>query len=91
MVNSIILTVPPGAQYDWHTHKAPVFGYILEGELTIDYGSKGIRVYRAGDAVLEAVDWPHRPSNRGTVVTRVLAVNIGAEGIAFGDPADGPK
>ena len=69
MVNAIILTVPSGAEYDWHTHEAPVFGYILEGELTIDYGSKGVRVYRQGEAVLEAVDWPHRPSNRGTVVT----------------------
>jgi quercetin dioxygenase-like cupin family protein len=91
MVNAIILTVPPGAQYDWHTHQAPVFGYILEGELTIDYGSKGVRVYKAGESVLEAVDWPHRPSNRGAVVTRVLAINIGAEGVAFGDPAAGPK
>jgi quercetin dioxygenase-like cupin family protein len=91
MVNAIILTVPPGTEYDWHSHQAPVFGYILEGELTIDYGSKGTHVYHAGEAVLEALDWPHRPSNRGTVVTRVLAVNIAAEGIPFGVPAAGPQ
>ncbi|MGE0240711.1 MAG: cupin domain-containing protein [Parvibaculaceae bacterium] len=90
MVEAIVITVPPGVEYGWHTHGAPLFGYILEGELTVDYGSKGVRVFRAGEAMLEAVDWPHRPSNRGAVVTRVLAVNIGAEGGPLAVPAGGP-
>lgn len=91
MVNAIIVPLAPGGQSAWHTHQTPVFGFILEGELTVDYGSKGMRVYRAGEAVLEAIDWPHQASNRGTVLTRVLAVNIGVEGSAFAGPVAGPK
>lgn len=91
MVNAVIVPLAPGGKSAWHTHKTPVFGFVLEGELTIDYGSKGTRVYRAGEAVLEAIDWPHQASNRGNVLTRVLAVNIGVDGGAFADPATGPQ
>jgi len=91
MLRTIILTVPPGGQNAWHSHETPVFGYMLEGELTIDYGSKGVKVYRAGDALLEAVDWPHQASNRGTVPARILAVNIGTGSGAFAVPAAGAK
>ena len=91
MVNAIIVPLAPGEKSAWHTHATPLFGFILEGELTVDYGSKGTRVYRTGEAVLEAIDWPHQASNRGSVLTRVLAVNIGVEGGAFAAPAAGPK
>ena len=91
MVNAIIVPLAPGGQSAWHTHQAPVFGFVLEGELTVDYGSKGVRVFRAGEALLEAIDWPHQASNRGSVLTRVLAVNIGVEGNAIAGPATGPK
>ena len=36
----------PGAKDTPHRHAGPVFGYVLEGELTVDYGAKGKRVYR---------------------------------------------
>jgi len=91
MVNAIIVPLAPGGQSAWHTHQAPVFGFVLEGELTVDYGSKGVRVFRAGEALLEAIDWPHQASNRGSVLTRVLAVNIGTEGSPIAGPATGPK
>jgi quercetin dioxygenase-like cupin family protein len=91
VVNAIVVPLAPGGQSAWHIHQTPVFGFILEGELTIDYGSTGTRIYRAGEAMLEVIDWPHQASNRGTVLTRVLAVNIGVEGGAFAGPAAGPK
>jgi quercetin dioxygenase-like cupin family protein len=91
MVHALIVPLAPGSQSAWHIHQTPLFGFILEGELTVDYGSKGTRVYRAGQAVLEAIDWPHQASNRGSVITRVLAVDIGVQGGAFAGPATGPK
>jgi DNA-binding winged helix-turn-helix (wHTH) protein/quercetin dioxygenase-like cupin family protein len=91
LLKAAILRSKPGEEFDWHTHEIPAFGYILEGEITVDYGSKGIRVFRAGDAMLEALDWPHRPSNRGTTPARVFALYIGAEGTAFANPVVGPK
>lgn len=79
-VTVAIVTVEPGAPAAFHRHPAPLVAYILEGELTVDYGAKGTRVYRQGDALVEAMDIPHRGMNLGTAVVRLLAVYIGAEG-----------
>src|SRR5690349_15800125 len=44
-VTAAVITLPPGASTGWHTHGVPLFGYILDGELTVDYGVQGTRVY----------------------------------------------
>lgn len=76
-VTSAIVTIPPGGTTGLHTHEVPLFAHILEGELTVDYGEKGTRIYRAGDSVLEAVDWPHNGTNTGDVPMRLLALYMG--------------
>lgn len=75
-----IVTVAPGTDAAFHRHPAPLVAYILEGELTVDYGPKGTRVYRQGEALVEAMDVPHRGYNPGSAIARLLAVYIGAEG-----------
>jgi quercetin dioxygenase-like cupin family protein len=80
-VVSAIVTMLPGEETGWHQHDVPMFGYILEGEVTVDYGAKGTRVYRQGEAVMEAIDWPHNGRNTGNVPARILAVFMGAEGV----------
>lgn len=80
-ITSAIVTMLPGEATGWHQHHVPMFGYILKGEVTVDYGAKGTHVYRQGDAVIEAVDWPHNGRNTGTVPARILAVFMGAKGI----------
>lgn len=76
-VTAVTVTIPPGGQTGWHSHQVPLFAYILEGELTVDYGAKGKKTYRAGDSLLEAVNWPHNGTNTGTVPVRILAVYMG--------------
>lgn len=76
-ITSAIVTVPPGGETGWHEHEVPLFAYILEGELTVDYGEKGTKVYRTGEAVLEAVGWPHNGTNTGTVPMKLVAVYMG--------------
>jgi quercetin dioxygenase-like cupin family protein len=76
-VTAAIVTIPPGGETGLHRHEVPLFAYILEGELTVDYGDKGKKTYRAGDSVLEAQNWPHNGTNTGTVPMRLLAVYIG--------------
>jgi len=76
-VTSAIVTIPPGGETGAHTHEVPLFAYILEGELTVDYGEKGKKTYRAGDSVLEAQNWPHNGVNTGTVPMKLLAVYMG--------------
>lgn len=76
-----IVTVAPGANTALHHHPAPLVAYILEGELTVEYKDRGRRVYRQGEALLEAMDVPHRGLNLGTAPVRLLAVYLGADGV----------
>ncbi|MEI9900965.1 MAG: cupin domain-containing protein [Hyphomicrobium sp.] len=80
-ITSVIVTMLPGEETGWHRHDVPMFGYLLEGEVTVDYGDKGTRVYRQGEAVMEAIDVPHNGRNAGTVPARILVVFMGADGV----------
>ena len=84
-VSSSILTVPPGVATGWHFHTAPMYAYILEGTLTVTYETESgpvEKIYRAGEAIMEAVGTHHNGVNNTTSPVRVLVVNIGAEGVA---------
>jgi quercetin dioxygenase-like cupin family protein len=54
-VTASIITIPPGGETGWHLHAVPLFGYILEGALTVDYGDKGTHTYSTGEGLLEAI------------------------------------
>lgn len=81
-----LLTVAPGSQAAFHRHEVPLVAYILEGELTVDYGEMGVKTFRQGDAVVEAMNVPHRGMNLGSSIVKLLAVYIGAEGSANASP-----
>ena len=94
-IRSLIVTLKPGETTGWHKHGAPTNGYILSGGLSVDYGAKGKRVYRTGEAFMEAMDWWHNGSNDTGKPARVLVVFMGANGhapvIRNGAPAETPK
>lgn len=81
-VTASIVTIVPGADTPLHRHPVPLVAYILAGELTVDYGSHGKRTFRKGDAFVEAMDVAHRGTNLGTETVSILAVYLGAEGVA---------
>jgi quercetin dioxygenase-like cupin family protein len=76
-----IVTMLPGQSTGAHIHNVPLFGYILEGELTVDYGPDGIKIFQAGDSLLEALKTPHTGTNTGSGIMRALVVFAGAEGV----------
>jgi quercetin dioxygenase-like cupin family protein len=80
-VTAEIIAMAPGAETGWHKHEVPLFGYMLDGELTVDYGGDGTRVYRKGDAFIEAIGTPHNGRNSGSSEVRILAVFMGADGV----------
>jgi len=90
-VTAAIVVIPPGKDTGWHTHAVPLFVYILEGEVTVDYGSKGVKVYKAGDSLLEAENWAHNGMNKTDALVRILAVYMGAEGLANATPVAGAE
>jgi len=79
-ITASIVVLAPGAKTIVHRHGVPLFAYILEGELTVDYGAHGVRVYRAGQAFMEAMEVAHFGINHGTQPVRILAVYMGAKG-----------
>lgn len=77
-----IVTIAPGADTVLHRHPAPLVAYILDGAVTVDYGSAGRKVFRKGEAMVEAMDVAHRGMNLGNEPVRILAIYLGAEGTA---------
>ena len=85
-VTAAIVTLPPGGQTGWHVHPVPLFGYVVEGELTVDYGDTGTHTYKTGDGLMEAVNWPHNGMNKGSVPVRILTVYAGVRDTANAQP-----
>ncbi len=83
--------VPPGGATSWHKHTIPVVGTILDGELTVDYGSKGKRTFKKGDAFVESINDIHQGTNTGSGTLRIYVVFIGAEGVPTSVPETGPQ
>ena len=90
-LTSAIVTIPPGGETGWHIHEVPLFVYILSGEVSVDYGSEGIKTYVAGDSFLEAFEWPHNATNNGTEPVEIFAVYLGAPGLENAIAVDGPE
>jgi len=80
-VSSSIITLSPGTETGLHRHDAPMYAYILQGTVTVEYDGGTVKAYPAGSALLEAVGTAHNGRNLGTEPVRILVVNIGAEGV----------
>ena len=80
-ITAAIVSMQPGQVTGWHRHEAPLTAHILEGELTVDYGEDGKRVYRKGDTLIEALGSRHNGENTGDDLARIFVVFSGAVGI----------
>jgi quercetin dioxygenase-like cupin family protein len=78
-VTAAIVTLAPGGKTIMHKHGVPLFAYILDGELTVDYGTHGTRTYRQGQSFMEAMAVAHFGVNNGSQPVRLLAVYMGAK------------
>lgn len=81
-VSSSIITLPPGVETGLHRHDAPMYAYVMDGELTVTYDGGIVKTYRPGQAIIEAVGTAHNGKNNGTTPVRILVVNMGAAGVA---------
>lgn len=79
-VTSTIVTLAPHTEAALHLHPVPMYAYILEGEVVVDYGPHGRRTYTQGQALMEAMLAPHRGINLTDRPVRILCVFMGAEG-----------
>ena len=79
-VTAAVLTLAPGARTLTHTHGVPLFVYILEGEMDVDYGTKGKKTYKKGDSFMEAMTVAHYGMNNSKAPVKLLAVYMGGAG-----------
>jgi quercetin dioxygenase-like cupin family protein len=77
-VTSAIVRLAPGARTILHKHGVPMFAYILDGEITVDYGRYGKRTYRKGQSLMEAMHVAHFGENTGKEPLRLIAVYMGS-------------
>ncbi len=89
-ITSAIVTIAPGGEGQLHRHQVPMYAYVLQGEVTVDYGAHGTKVFRQGEAVMEAQTVPHKGMNKGTEPVALLVVYMGAEGIPGVVPVEPP-
>lgn len=90
-ITAAVVVVPPGGDTGWHLHRVPLFAYVLEGEVTVDYGEKGVKVVKAGEGILEGIDWPHVGMNKTDKPLHILAVYMGAEGVPNAEAVAAPQ
>lgn len=81
-VTMAIVTMQPGQDTGPHRHDAPLMAYVLEGEITVDYGAAGTRTYNPGDAFVEAFGSTHSGVNTGDGIARILAVFAGSDTVS---------
>jgi quercetin dioxygenase-like cupin family protein len=83
-ITAVIVTLAPGEETGRHRHAVPLYGQVLSGQVTIDYGDygeHGSKTYKAGEAFMEAVGTWHNGHNSGDETLRILAIFMGAEGV----------
>lgn len=80
-VSSSIIVIEPGQETGWTKNPTPMYVYVLEGALTVEYDGGQVKEYRAGTALLEAIGTWHNGTNTGTEPVRILVVSMGAKGV----------
>lgn len=80
-ISSSIVSLEPGQETGFHKHGAPMYAYILEGTLTVEYDAGVTKEYPPGTALMEAQGVFHNGTNKGESTVRVLVVNMGAKGV----------
>ncbi len=80
-ITGIMITMAPGDSNGWHSHPVPTFGYILSGELTVEYETGEVKVIGVGDTLVEAQHTAHQGHNRGSEVVKIVVFYAGAKGV----------
>ena len=79
LITSAIITFQPGAITGLHRYDVPLFGYLMQRELTVTYETGKIKTLRSGDSLLEALGTPHSGENTSKGITKFFVVFAGAE------------
>jgi len=74
------ITIPPGASTGWHKHEIPVFAYVVEGTLDVDYENNKPVVFTKNSSIAEVKGTFHNGTNKGTGNVVIIAIYLGEKG-----------
>ena len=90
-VTILKITMPPGKSTGWHKHLIPVFAYVLEGTITVEFENKKSIVYLKNSTISESFNTYHNGVNRGNEDVVLLAFYMGEKGKPLSVPMDSRK
>lgn len=90
-ITVVHVEVAPGGRTGWHIHPLPCVAYMLEGELQVTLIDGRVHTFKAGEALMEMVNYEHEGLNPGTTPAKLVMTVIGTEGQAFTVKTEGPK
>jgi quercetin dioxygenase-like cupin family protein len=70
-----MLEIAPGTKLPRHEHPSQRYGYLLQGELTVEYEGGQRQVFHAGDFIVEALGVWHFGTNTGSVPVKLLVID----------------
>ena len=81
-VSSVVFTFLPGAVSQWMIHPAPVYVYVLEGTLVVEFEDGSHQSFHQGQGFLQCRSkWHRGRRNDGSQTMRFLAVFFGGKGV----------
>jgi quercetin dioxygenase-like cupin family protein len=72
--------LPPGSSEGRHTHYGDVFGFVLEGTITLEREGSPTATLKAGDVFHVASGKVHQGTNNGTVPAKLAVVFVAEKG-----------
>ena len=75
-----LVELPPGSAEGKHTHPAEVFGFVLEGEVSLAIEGSPAATLKAGDVIHIAPGRIHEGKNNGSVSAKLAVVFIAEKG-----------
>ena len=79
LIKAFNIEIPVGKKTDLHRHLVPLYVYIVSGDLEVDYGSKGKKIYKPGTSYVEAINWCHIGKVAGKTPVNVIGVYLGEQ------------
>ncbi len=70
-----VLEIAPGTKLPRHKHPFQRYGYVMQGELTVEYEGGMRQTFHTGDFIVEALDTWHFGTNTGSVPVKLLVID----------------
>lgn len=80
-ISSEIEVLEPGQESGWRKYRVPVYVYVMEGTISVEYDAGVVKDFPKGSSFLQAKGIWHNISNKAEVRAETLSVLMGAKGI----------